>query len=140
LDASRPGAQRILVEPVRTLYGRCYVEARRDVELPEDVPHVALDGLDAQEELARDLGVGPALRNQARDLRLPRRELVEAAVGRVPAPGAAVGVPAEFPKLVLRLTPVPKRATRTELLGGVLELVESTLGVSRPTRTRSWPT
>src|SRR5262245_35359901 len=46
-----------------------------DLELGEDVRDVVLHGLDADEELLRDLGVLLALRQQAQDFRLAFREL-----------------------------------------------------------------
>ena len=53
------------------------LRARLHVELAERLAQVVLDRARADEELRGDLAVGVALRREARDLRLLRRELVE---------------------------------------------------------------
>ena len=52
------------------------LDARRDLELLEQVPEVRLDGLRAQEQLRGDLRVGLAVDDEPRDLELALRELL----------------------------------------------------------------
>src|SRR4029077_16751335 len=69
------------------------VRACVGLELREDVPHVALDGLLADEELRRDIGVRHAVREQLEDLALARGEHVLALAGQERGHQRRVDVP-----------------------------------------------
>src|SRR5258707_15010537 len=49
----------------------CRLGARAATQLGEDVPHVHVDGARTEKELACDLSVGPAVRDQTHHLELP---------------------------------------------------------------------
>ncbi len=66
--------------------GARHLHARRHVELAEQVAHVALDRLQAEEQLGGDLGVGPAVHDQPRHL-----ELALGQRSRAPLPSALPG-------------------------------------------------
>src|SRR4051794_19227917 len=55
------------------------LDPRGDVELAEQVAHVRFDGLDAEEQLGGDLGVGVATGDEARHVQLALRERLDTA-------------------------------------------------------------
>jgi hypothetical protein len=86
------------------------IVARGDVELAEDAAQVAFDGLDAEEELGGDLGVGAAVDDEARDLGLALGERLDARAVERARPCAAADVAAQLAELLLGLLAVADRA------------------------------
>src|SRR6185503_5927794 len=84
---------------IRALDGTGDVVARGDVELAKDAAQMGLDGLDAQEQLGGDLGIGAAVDDEARDLDLTLGQGLDAGSVDGARPGAAVDVAAELAEL-----------------------------------------
>ena len=79
----------------------------------EHVAQVGLDGLLAEKQRRGDLGVGPAVDDEPRDLQLARREGSDPGRVRLARARAAVDLAAELPQLLLGRGPVPRRRRRS---------------------------
>jgi putative flavoprotein involved in K+ transport len=88
--ARQIGARSARERPVGLLDGSRDVNPRARVELAEHVADVRLDGLRAEEQLARDLAVGPAVDDQPSDLELARGERRDAGLVEVSRPRPAM--------------------------------------------------
>ena len=84
---------------------------------------MGLDGLLAEEQLAGDLRVGPAVDDQPRDLQLALGQRLHAVAVRPAGPGPAVHVAVPEPaQLALGRVAVAERAVRVELGGRAVQL------------------
>src|ERR1700704_6070818 len=92
--------------PSCSLQNPCHLDAGGDPELAEDIAEMGLDGLEAQEELRRDLGVGATVQHKPCHLEVAAAQRAEALPVRLGCRAAARDVAAELAKLVLGLVPV----------------------------------
>src|SRR4051794_10955253 len=101
--------------------GPRHLYPRGDVELAEQVAHVGFDGLDAEEQLGGDLGVGLAVDDEPCHLELALRERLEAAAIRHAGSRAAMDVVALLSQLAFRGVAVARRAAVVERGGRACE-------------------
>src|SRR4051812_9322978 len=117
------------VRAIRALDDPRDLDARAGVQLAEHVPDVRLDGLRAEEELARDLAVGLAPDDHPGDLELARRECRKTHTLRRRRLRPAVDALAEPAQLALRLRAVAHRSARAELVRGAAEQIHRALAL-----------
>jgi hypothetical protein len=112
----RAASERVLraASALRVAVGRpgatdqlCDLGTRRDAELLEDVPHVGLDGLQAQKELLRDLAVCAATVNELGHLELASGQQLHSETFGLAAPRPAMDGLPETAKLRLGLVAIP---------------------------------
>src|SRR6185437_12691402 len=106
-------------------------DARLGSELGEDVPNVRLDGLATEEQLLRDLAVGPAVDDATGDLEFPLSERVDPAGFGGAAPRAAMDVVAQLTQLALGRVAIALRADGVERKSGLLEKLFGAVGLPR---------
>src|SRR5829696_3443631 len=104
------------------LDGPRQLDARRHAEFAEDVAQVRLHGLQAEEQLRRDLGVRVAVDDELADLHLPRAERSQPVRPGRARPGAALDPFPEAAQLLLGGVPVGERAAFSERGGRALVL------------------
>lgn len=81
---------------VSALDGACEGNSSRDAHLVEDIAQVRLDGLLAEEQLGSDLGIGLAVDDEPRDLRLAPGERADTNRGPRAWAGSTMDMPAEL--------------------------------------------
>jgi hypothetical protein len=97
-------------------------DARLDTDLVEDVAQVALDGLLAQEQFRRDLGVRLPIQDQPGDLKLATRKRLEAQGTRSTPTRSPVRTVAQLPELLFRALAISDRPAGIKRLSGSQQL------------------
>src|SRR5215467_13603172 len=117
---SETSVRGVVPVPVTLLDRPGQLDAVGDADLAEDVAEVGLDGLLAEEELGRDLGVRLAVDDEARQLELALGQRRDAAWRR-PDGTAAIDRAAELSQLTFHLGLPSRRPEAGERRGGTLE-------------------
>src|SRR3954447_395084 len=107
---------------LRPLDGAGQLDPRLHAHFAEDVPQVCLDGLVAEEQLARDLRVGLAVDHEHGELELALGQRLERRPGGPAPPRAPLDAMPELAQLPLRLAAVTEGAALPEVVGGAPEL------------------
>src|SRR5688572_22135103 len=101
--------------PIGALDGAGQLDARGDVELPEDVAQMSLDGLLAEEQLGRDLGIRLRVEYKTRHLELALAQGLEAGPIAFARAGTTMDAMPKLPKLALRVVAVTQGTAGIEL-------------------------
>src|SRR5436190_23633095 len=107
---------------VRALHRTCELNSRSDIELPEDVAEMRLDGLLAEEELRGDFWIRLAVDDEPCDLVLALSQQLDVGPVGVARVCAAVDVMSQLSQFAFRLISVAQRTAFLELAGRALEL------------------